>query len=245
MPFDMLGLTIFVPSASNFIPYIPPTIVTDYDRVLHTKIPNVTYTFDIRHDWYAVDIPENLVRGMMYAINWKQAINNADNTDNLRVSLDCDIQKGDILLRDDGRTLLCIWAITEQINNKKTQAQLCNYNLEVFRNTGWQIDKDGKRISDSEYTTIAPEIPCICSNVTGKYEYVIANYIPGVLPDNIANILMQYNTTTDKIMIGDLFLWHRQWYTIKNIERTQLDVAEDSGILILNCEKMPGEQVVA
>lgn len=257
MPFDVNR---FVPRSSTRTFYVPPSIQDDFKTFLFTDVPNANWTLEKVHDWsqkgeilptdpvfnavltreYFAEHPE-LIRAEIFPINWKTAFNNADNTDNFRTHLDSGIQKGDIFIREDREYMLGIWAATKEVNNIKTQAQLCNMMLTVTREVGWEMDEDGKLISETGKVTIAGPMPVVASNVSGKYEYVITNYTPGIVPNNIATLLLQFNPQTDMIRINDEFIWHGNGYKVINIERTQLDIREDNGILILNCDKIPGE----
>lgn len=97
----------------------------DFDAFLMTDVPHVNWWFTRYHDWTDQQVTSQ-IRGEIFPINWKSKYSGSDTASNFRVSQKTEIQKGDILIREDGEILMLIWNVEDQVNNKKSQVQVCN-----------------------------------------------------------------------------------------------------------------------
>lgn len=241
MPFDIEK---FIPQRSTERFYVPLSIQDDFRKLVYTDMPNLNFTFTIVHDWFnQEDIFD--IRGKMFPIAWKANQNNADETGNFRTHLGVDIRKGDIFRRDDNEDFLCVWAIDKEINNLKTQAQGVNILLTITRYQERVIDNKGKLVVPGGYATVFSDLPTVGYETRGKYEFVVASYVPGIVPNNIKTLLIQYNSLTVKLRLNDQFLWKEEAYKIVNLDYSQVSFDQKSGIIVANCEKVPGEQLHA
>jgi hypothetical protein len=215
------------------------TFKPDYDDFLNTDIPNVTYTFSVAHDWYSEDRFD--VRGTIYPVNWKSKYSGSDTASNFRTSLSSDVRKGDLVLRDDGALYMIVWEVEKSIDNKKSQAQLCNLNITFER---WQEaivnPLTGIKEEDEGFISIAANLPCIGYEMQNQMEYAIGNNTPGIIPNNKSLLYVQYNSTTDEIQINDQFDWYKNRYKVVDIAGAEIDVTGTFGILTYTCEKVPG-----
>lgn len=233
----------FMESDSSQYFYIPPTIQNDFDRFLMTDVPNVNFTFAVRPDWYDANNTTN-IRGEIVPINWKSKYAGSDSATNFRTSLSNNIKKGDILLCENGEVYMVIWNVEEEINNKKTQIQKCNMNIKIERYVPKQINPTtGKVINQDGYDVIADSIPCIGATVSNRFEYAVAQNLPGIVPNHTVLFYVQFNSSTVNIEVGDQFDWYKNRYHIVDISPAELDTDYTKGLLTINAEKVAGGAV--
>ena len=106
---DAFAIEPFKPAGSSKTFFIPPAIQSDFDAYLMDDVPHHNYTFELLRDWYTKNdetYESEFIRAMLFAINWKSKVGNTDANSNFRVSLQVDIRKGDIIVREDGSMAL-------------------------------------------------------------------------------------------------------------------------------------------
>ncbi len=237
MPFDIQK---FISRESTTPFYVPPTIVTDFKKYLMTDVPNSNFTFEMIHDWDNRPEEPEYIRAEMYPVGWKSRIGNADSTSNFRTWIGSGLVKGDILLREDGKYLMCVWTDEHEINNIKTQAQFCNMFLTIEREQGWEIDDNGALVTPDQSVKVVENLPVVGYNEKNKYEFIINNYKPGIVPNDVKTIFCQANERTRAIKLNDKFHWRTKYYYVINIEDTELDIETDMGLITIHCDQVPG-----
>ena len=66
------------------------------------------------------------IRGQQTAIDWKSKIGNSDMSTNFKTDYSHNIDKGDLVIREDGALFMLNWNITLHANNQATQSVECN-----------------------------------------------------------------------------------------------------------------------
>lgn len=214
----------------------------DFDAFLMTDVPHVNWWFTRYHDWTDQQATSQ-IRGEIFPINWKSKYSGSDTASNFRVSQKTEIQKGDILIREDGEILMLIWNVEDQVNNKKSQVQVCNLMATFTRFqkavvdpvTGWVVTAEGDK-------TVVENIPVIAYEVANKVEYATSYNVPGIVPNHLGTVLLQYNPQTNNLRIGDQFVWHGTAFHITDIGYGELDITGTSGMLTLTVKKVAGEE---
>lgn len=80
----------------------PPTLESDFKRLLMHEVPHTNYNFEVIHDWYAAQeegYKPIIIRGQQTPIDWKSKIGNSDMSLNFKVAYDEIIYKGDYVVR--------------------------------------------------------------------------------------------------------------------------------------------------
>ena len=231
-------------SHKNFRP--PATIEDDFRRLLMHDVPHVNYTFELVRDWYEIreeGYEPTYIRAQQTPIDWKSKIGNSDMSTNFKTTHDIPIRKGDMVIREDGVVYLLNWNVTNHANNQATQSAECNVTLSFER---WHDDittEDGYLITPKGYTTIVPDIPGIHVEYAGRPDYSGAQNQPGISPDHLITVYVQWNPTTKNIFLDDEFVIGRFRYRVINVSVAEVNIDQEYGVLTLNAKRVAGGDV--
>lgn len=228
-------------SVKNFRP--PPTIGSDFRRLLAHDVPNVNYTFELVHDWYAattVGYTPVYIRAQQTPIDWKSKIGNSDMSTNFKVTHDVPIYKGDIVVREDGVLFLLNWNVQVHPNNLASQSIECNAALCVTRETPDLTDANGHLTQPGGIMEVVPSIPCVHEEYAGRPDYMASQGLPGISADHLITVSVQWNSTTKNIRINDEFVIGAYTYRVVNVSVAEVNINETHGILRLNARRVAG-----
>ena len=236
--------TVLTDSSKQF--QIPPTIRSDYTNYLHTEVEHVIYDFRLLRSWYD-QFDENkekiMLRAEHFPINWKSKIGNSDANKNFYTDYEVKIQKGDMVIREDGLIGMLNWSIQGYINAQTTQMIECNHRITITRELPAQADSRGMKISDAGTEVIVDDLPCVMSEYAGRPDFAVAQNTPGIQADMLTTLSMQFNEKTKNIRVGDEFFWGVFNYRIVNINYAEIDITQTYGVLTLNARRIAGENV--
>lgn len=224
--------------------YYPPTVKDDFSKYLNTDIPNATFTFELIKDWYARDskcyVP-TFIRGLMFPINWKSKIGNSDASVNFKTDFTQTVDKGDILLREDGSIFMLNWKVHNNLNNQASQAADFNIMLAVERYIPRTLDNEtGMVLEESHIDTVCPDIPAIVSLYAGRPDFAPSYNSPGITADNLLSGQVQANSKTRMMRIDDEFTWYHYRYRIIDVQHTEVDPRTGYGIINFNARRVAG-----
>lgn len=236
---------------------IPPTILSDYENYLMTEVPNAVFDFQVLHNWYDKDDESKepyLLRAEYFPINWKSKVGNSDMNYNFFTDTKQNIYKGDIVIKEDGELLMLNWNIQQYINAKTTQAITCNHKLRITRSFPARADKRGFVYEPAHDEVIVDWIPCVMSEYAGRPDYQISQNSPGIHSDMLTVCDVQYNPSTAKIEIDDVFPYGKYMYKVIHIDQTQVVFVDNDimphtesdeiyGIIRLYCRQIAGENL--
>lgn len=225
----------------------PPTIEDDFRRLLQHDVPHVNYTYELVRDWY--DIQDEAyepiyIRAQQTPIDWKSKIGNSDMNSNFKTTHDIPIHKGDMVIREDGIVYLLNWNIQNHANNQATQCSECNVTLEFTRHFDDVTDDKGYLIEAGGRKTVVPPIPATQIEYAGRPDYSKTENIPGIAPDHLITVYLQWNPTTKNIFLNDQFEIGYFTYRVINISLVEVNIDKDYGILTLNAKRVAGEDVL-
>ena len=222
----------------------PPHMVEDFDSFLELDIPGAVMAFTHLHDWYdqyADSYEAKTIRGEIYPDATKSRYANTDNNLNFRASKNADIEAGDMVVDPDGVIYLLDWEVPPQPNNKMSRALRCNCLLSFVRKTNEQrYDDAGYVIEGPDEIIIAKEMPCNAYRYDGRPEWATNSYSPGVIPNALSLFSVQKNRHTEKLRIGDRFMWVNEWYIVIDVSYSGTDIYSRRGILKIQAKKEPG-----
>ena len=210
--------------------YVPPKLQQDFKDWLHTDVQNANYDFQIIRNWYQ-QTKVAPIRALFFPISWKSKIGNSDANSNFKTSYDCIIRKGDIAIREDGMILMLNWQVQNNPNNQSTQAIACNARFQFERHVDEKVDSKGYLIEEAHDEIIAPEIPGVYAEYTGRPDYAASYNTPGISPDHLLTVQVQFNPKTDLIRLGDEFALMHSRYRIVNRVDTEVDIDRQYGII--------------
>lgn len=214
--------------------YIPPTIQKDFEDWLHTDVSNTNYNFELVRNWYERGTegykPIGL-RAMLFSIEWKSKVGNSDSNSNFKTDFHVPIRKGDIVIREDGRIYMLNWTVQRHPNNQATQAVDCNAMLEFTRHMDETLDSKGFVLEEAHDRIIAPAIPSVYSEYTGRPDYASSYNTPGIHADHLLTLQVQCNPVTQNIRIGDHFTLYGAQYRVVNWTGTEIDISGSYGII--------------
>lgn len=241
-------MAIAIPKAyltgSNWKPYLPPTIQSDWTNYLFSDMPNDTGTYVWLRDWYEQfedEYEKTEFRAEMFPIAWKSKVGLSDASVNFYTNYDIPILKGDYVINEAGEVYMLNWTISKEINSQHTQAVKCNANVQFYRHVKETWTKDGRLDQPEHDEIIAPTIPALLSEYAGRPDYSVAENMPGINPDMLSICQVQYNDVTKNIRINDQFKWGPFTYRVINITYTEVAITGETGILGFNMRRVGGE----
>ena len=88
---------------------------------------------------------------------------------------------------------------------------------------------------------IAPDMPCVYAEYTGRPDYASNYNTPGISPDHLLTVQVQFNPLTDGIRLGDAFELCNTKYRIVNRVDSEVEINRDYGIINLMARRIAGE----
>ena len=232
----------------------PPTLESDFKRLLEHDVPHTNFTFELIHERYTAqedNYEPVFIRAQQTPIDWKSKIGNSDMSTNFKTSFDHQIFKGDIAVREDGTIYLLNWNVTLHPNNQSSQLVECNdilpfprehlvatnqYGFEIDDEPGVELDENGREI-------IVKEIPASHSEYAGRPEYSVSESYAGVNANNLINIYVQWNCKTKGIRIDDTVEIGSYTYVIQNVYTAEVNIHKTHGCLYLQARREAGGAV--
>ena len=229
----------------------PPTLESDFARLLEHDVPHTNFTFELIHDWYEAQkdgYEPTFIRAQQTPIDWKSKIGNSDMSTNFKTSFSHKIFKGDIVIREDGTIYLLNWNVTFHPNNQASQVVECNdfltftrehhvktdpYGFEVSDDSDTELDRNGREI-------IVKEIPASHSEYAGRPEYSVSESYAGVNANNLINIYVQWNDKTRNIHVDDTVEIGDYTYVIQNVYTAEVNIHKTHGCLYLQARREAG-----
>lgn len=236
----------YVPQGTSKRFRVPRTLAADFTAFLNQDIPNTVMDFILLPDWYTQfdkKYQEQTIRGEIYPDSTKSRYANTDNNMNFRADVNSGIKKGDMLIQPDGTVFLLDWEVALQSNNAPSRALRCNMDLAIKRYQEAEVDEDGYLIDDNEggWTEIVSSIPANAYRYDGRPEYSAIANTPGISPNALTLISVQYNDQTKLIRESDRFVWRNNIYEIIDIDPVGINISGNSGVLKLQAKKAAGE----
>lgn len=232
------------PSATRF--YVPKTLASDFSNFLENDIPNTVMNFLLLKDWYSQfdeNYQQKYIRGLLYPDSTKSRYSNTDNDLNFRGDIRSGIQKGDMVIDPNGVVYIFDWAIAPEANNCSTRALRCNMRTSFKRFQHETVDEDGYVVEEECMKTIADDIPCNAYRYDGRPEYSAISNTPGVAPNALTLLTVQYNQKTKDIRMDDEFTWGHETYLIVDVNLVGLNMDGTSGVLAIQAKKKAGGQI--
>lgn len=231
------------PEGTNKRFYIPPTLASDFTEFLDNDIPNTVMDFIVYHDWYDQykdGYVDKVVRGELYPDTSKSRYTNTDNVMNIRCGIDSGILKGDIVKDENGVLYVLDWEVHLQSNNAPSRALRCNMSLTVERWRHEKVDEEGYLVEEEGWDTIVDRLPANAYRYDGRPEYSAIAATPGITPNALTLMTVQYNDKTKNIRIGDRFMWGNEYYEIVDVNRIGVSLDETFGCITLQAKKAAG-----
>ena len=104
------------------------------------------------------------------------------------------------------------------------------------------LDDRGFLISEATEKSIAPDMPCVYAEYTGRPDYA-ANYnTPGISADHLLTVQLQLNAKTDEIRMDDTFELMHSKYRVVNRVDSEIEIEHRHGIINLMARRIAGEE---
>lgn len=233
----------YVPQKSRTKFYIPPTLADDFASFLNNDVPNTVMNFTLLPDWYT-QFEENyeptVIRGLLYPDSTKSRYSDTDNNLNFRSAMDSGTKKGDMVIDENDVIYLLDWEISPQPNNRASRALRCNARMTFTRFQREQVDRDGYLIAEEGYVPIVSDLPVNAYRYDGRPEYSAHAGAPGVTPNALTMVSLQYNNQTKNIRIDDEFVWRNDTYVVVDINPVGMNIDGNSGVLAIQAKKKAG-----
>ena len=233
----------YVPQGTSKRFKVPRTLAADFDRFLSQDIPNTNMDFEILKNWFDKFDPNyepKYIRGEIYPDSTKSRYENTDAIQNIRCSVYSDLRKGDMLIQPDGVIYIADWYVQRQSNNAPSRLLRCNMELTIKRFTQGEFDDDGYRLEAPGWNDIVKDLPANAYRYDGRPEYSAVSGTPGVTPNALTIMTVQYNDRTKKIEVDDKFLWGDDVYEVVDIDYVGVDFTQNFGTLKIQAKKAAG-----
>lgn len=228
-------------SLKDFRP--PPTIESDFRRLLAHDVPHVNFTFELVRDWYELGkegYEPIYLRAQQTPIDWKSKIGNSDMNTNFKVTHDIPIHKGDMVIREDGVIFLLNWNVQNHANNQATQSAECNVEVTFTRECEDEVDENGYLVQEGSERVVVPSIPAVHTEYAGRPDFSAASGQPGMHADHLITVNLQYNAITKGIHMDDKFEIGGFTYRVINISIAEVNIDKEYGVLTLNAKRVAG-----
>ena len=229
------------PSTTRF--YVPKTLASDFSSFLDNDIPNTVMNFTLYTDWYhqfEEGYEDKIIRGELYPDSTKSRYSDTDNNLNFRGDVASGIKKGDMIVDENGVIYIFDWEVAPESNNRSTRALRCNMRTTFTRFKKEEVDDLGYEIDGEGTQEIAENLPCNAYRYDGRPEFSSISNTPGVAPNALTLVTVQFNSKTRNIRIDDEFTWGNDTYIIVDINPVGLSMDGLSGVLQLQAKKKPG-----
>lgn len=100
------------------------------------------------------------------------------------------------------------------INNLSTQAIDCNAFIDFYREVDEVLDERGYLLEEAGRKVVVPSLPCVYSEYAGRPDYGTNYNTPGITPDHLLTVQVQFNSHTKEMRIGDKFTLMNTTYHI-------------------------------
>ena len=233
----------YIPEPTSKRFYVPRTLASDFTEFLDYDIPNTVMDFTLLPNWFAqfeADYEEHTIRMEIYPDSSKSRYTNMDNLMNVRAAVDSGIQKGDMVVAPDGTVYLLDWEVALQSNNAPSRAMRCNMLLSMMRYQEEETDADGYLIAEEAFVPLFENLPVNVYRYDGRPEYSAIAGTPGVAPDALTIVSLQYNDLTKQIKADDKFVWGGEAYVVIDTNLSGVHYLRDTGVLVLQCKKVAG-----
>lgn len=233
----------YIPEPTSKRFYVPRTQASDFTEFLSYDIPNTVMDFEHVPDWFTKSEEEYtpaFIRMEIYPDASKSRYTNTDNFMNVRAAVDSGIRKGDMIVDPGGTVYLLDWSVAQQSNNAPSRALRCNMLLSMMRYHEEETDEMGYLVSEEGYTPLFNDLPVNVYRYDGRPEYSAISGTPGVSPDALTILTIQYNNLTKEIRADDKFIWAGETYVVIDVNYSGVHYLHDAGVIVLQCKKMPG-----
>lgn len=183
------------------------------------------------------------IRAQQTPIDWKSKIGNSDMSTNFKTDYKELVQKGDMVIREDGTLYMLNWNITNHANNQATQSVELNAVVDITREFPDTVDEKAMLIEEGGRRAVCPTLPISHSEYAGRPDYSGASGQAGMHPDHLITVYCQWNTATRKIRLDDEFIIGDFTYRVINISLAEVQVDKDYGVLTLNAKRVAGGAV--
>ena len=183
------------------------------------------------------------IRAQQTSIDWKSKIGNSDMSTNFKTDYTHKVEKGDLVVREDGALFMLNWNITLHANNQATQSTECNAVVDITREFPPVVDEKGYVLRPGGRRAVCPMLPISHNEYAGRPDYSGASMQAGMHPDHLISIYVQWNERTRKIRLDDEFVLGDFTYKVMNISLAEVQIDRDYGILTLNAKRVAGGSV--
>lgn len=233
----------YVPAESSSRFYVPRTLASDFTNFLQNDIPGAVGNFTLITDWYAQkaeDYSPTIIRGEIYPDSTKSRYSNTDNNLNFRSDVNSGIKKGDMLIGPDETIYLLDWEVPPQPNNMMSRALRCNVMTSFLRYQAEEVDDDGYLVAEEGWKSVAENIPCNAYRHDGRLEFSANSNLPGLIPNTVTLISVQYNDKTKLIKPDDILIWGNDTYVIADVNLVGVNIHGTSGVIQFQAKKKAG-----
>lgn len=238
-----MGVKPYVPSGTKIRFFVPRTLAADFDEFLSNDVPNTVMDFKLLPDWYdqfKEGYEAKTIRAEIYPDDTKSRYSNTDNNMNIRASVDSGIKKGDMIVDPDGMAYLLDWEVAKQSNNAPSRALRCNMFLTMLRYHQEVTDDLGYLVEPEGYSPLFENLPVNVYRYDGRPEFTAMSATPGVLPNALTLMTVQYNDLTKDITEDDRFVWCNEMYTVIDVDHSGVNEIRGSGVMVIQAKKTAG-----
>ena len=102
------------------------------------------------------------------------------------------------------------------------------------------IDDQGYLVEPAKEDAFIDEMPVCVYQYDGRPDYQASYNTPGISPDALIIVDLQFNAETEKIKINDEFYWGDSKCRVININLSGVNIARDAGMLQMHARYVSG-----
>lgn len=206
--------------------YIPQNLQRDFSDSLNALGTDAIINFN----------PLNNVKVRLDKVNYKTRNGQTSSDEVVFAELTSNLKMGDYLQYKNETMLITQLKENEFPKCFEFTTTTCNTKLSVTRYEDMVQDDDGNILVEAGDHPIASDL--YCSTLFNSFQFRSNTGNVGIVPENQLAVTSQFNDSTKLIKIGDRFLWFDENYHIVSLDRSQVDILGNDGLLVFNAEKV-------
>ena len=206
--------------------YIPPNLQRDFTDSLNALGTDAIINFN----------PLNKVKVRLDKVNYRTKDGKVTSNDVAFAELSSSLKLGDYLQYKDETFMVNQLKRDEFPACLEFCTETCNTKLNITRYEDMVQDEEGNVLIEAGDHPIASDL--YCSTLFNNFQFRSTSGNVGIVPTDQLMATSQFNNITKFIKIGDKFLWFDESYQIVSLDRSQVDLSQDYGILMFYAEKV-------
>lgn len=205
--------------------YIPLNLQRDFTDSLNTLGIDAIVNFDTL----------NPIKVRLDKVNYRTKDGKVTASEVVFAELSSNLKMGDYLQYKNEVFLINQLKFNEFPQCYEFSTGTCNTKFDILRFEEAEYDSEGVITYPEDDYPVVQNL--YCSTLVGSFEFKTSPGAIGIVPSDSISVTCQFNNNTKDIAIGDKFVWFDN-YQIVSIDRSQVDLSQNYGILTFYGKKV-------